>query len=87
MSKALIRDWLIDYETEITPSAHGGFMALSPEFQLAASGKTEEEARDRLSSIILSFGDALARLGKLEEALDALYIRKEPVGEGESDDE
>ena len=69
----------IRYVPEVTQGAHGGFMAVCREFQLAASGETVEEARARLRVIVESFCNALQRKGMLDQALRESGMRSEPI--------
>lgn len=63
------RVWRLTYVPEITPSAHGGYMAVCTELGLAASGETEASARHRLREIVETFGSTLSRQGMLEKAI------------------
>lgn len=69
----------IRYVPEVTQGAHGGFMAVCREFQLAASGETAQEARARLRVIVESFCNALQKKGMLDQALRESGMRSEPV--------
>jgi hypothetical protein len=69
----------IRYIPEVTRGAHGGFMALCKEFQLAASGESEYEAKARLRVIVESYCSALQRKGLLDKALMETGMRSEPI--------
>ena len=76
----------IRYVPEVTQAAHGGFMAVCQEFQLAASGETAEEARARLRVIVASFCSALQRKGMLDQALRESGMRNEPIARQPDED-